>query len=72
MGILQKTIGQETASQAALRNCSNEEPEYIGPFAGKKHIVRYQKITYSSKSLTSAVNYLVFFHVWEDVSVCTH
>ena len=36
MGILQRTIGQETASQAALRNCSNEEPEYTGSFAGKK------------------------------------
>ena len=63
---------QKTASQLAVRDCSEEKPGYIGVFAENKikaHIIKHKKITANHKSQASQVNVFVLFYVWEDTRV---
>ena len=58
-GTLLRTIAWETASQIALRDCSEEEreePGYTGVFAEKKHLIRYEESTANHKNQTSQVD----------------
>ena len=52
-GTFLRTILEERASHIAPKKCSRkakEEPGYNGVFAGKKYIVKHQKITANYKN----------------------
>ena len=68
-------LSQETASQIALRDCSEdvrEEPGYLGHFARKTGSQNIKRSLLIKETRCVKLRNLVLFYVWEDSRVWAH